>query len=94
MIKKYQLQFLEQYEGASKETIKEILFAEIAGWMLSHIRQGLSFIGEEQLVSLIDEAFKLPRFVLAKQYYADNRHRIRLQLICSENQTRTNTYSS
>lgn len=70
-IKKYQLLFLERYQGEEKEQIKEILFAEIANWLFVYVCQGVGILSDKQISDLICEALKLPRFELAKQYYSD-----------------------
>ncbi|MBQ8578265.1 MAG: glycosyltransferase family 2 protein [Clostridia bacterium] len=68
-IKKYQLRFLEQYQGTDKETVRSILYSELAGWFLCWVREGAKHLPDAELRSLIETAFRLPRFVLAREYY-------------------------
>lgn len=71
-IKKYQLLFLEHYNGEAKERIRSVLFSEIAGWFLHYVRQAYNYLDETELAVMINETLDLPRFVLAREYYAEN----------------------
>lgn len=71
-IKKYQLLYLEQYQGNSQESIKNILFSEVAGWFFHYIQQGLDYLNDEELINLINESLQLPRFIQAREYYMNS----------------------
>ena len=71
-IKKYQLSFFEQYQGEKKEVMLSILYSEIAGWFFAYIKQALDYLSEEEVIALINDALKLPRFVLAREFYLNN----------------------
>lgn len=68
-IKKYQLQFLESYQGGSTERIRNTLFSEIAGWFFVYVQQALDHLNEAELIALINDTFQYPRFMLAKEYF-------------------------
>lgn len=68
-IKKYQLLFLERYQGDSKERVRKILFSELAGWFFTYVQQALDNLNESELIALINESLQYPRFILAKDYF-------------------------
>lgn len=68
-IKKYQLLFLERYQGGSRERIRNVLFSEVAGWFFAYVQQALDNLNETELITLINETFRYPRFILARDYY-------------------------
>ena len=71
-IKKYQLQFLGQYKGKQEIKIRNVLFSEIAGWLYYYVRQGLNYISESEMKSVICKALEYPSFKLAKEYFNNN----------------------
>lgn len=70
-VKKYQIMFLERYQGDSKDSIKNTLFSEMAGWFFIYVKQALNYFKETELVEFIEEILGYPRFVLAGEYYVD-----------------------
>ena len=68
-IKKYQLLFLNSYQGNSKDAIEKHLFSEVAGWFFNYIQQALEHLNEEELVLLINDVLQYPRFILTREYY-------------------------
>lgn len=72
-IKKYQLFYLEQYQGDSKESIRKILFSEVVGWFYLYIQQGLDYLNDAELINLINESLQLPTFIQAREYYMNNK---------------------
>lgn len=68
-IKKYQLIYLDRYQGDSKDRIRATLFSEVAGWFFVYVQQALEHLNEEELVILINDALQFPRFKLAREYY-------------------------
>lgn len=68
-IKKYQLLFWERYQGGSRERIRNVLFSEVAGWFFAYVQQALDNLNETELITLINETFRYPRFILARDYY-------------------------
>lgn len=68
-VKKYQLLFLENYQGNSKKQIEKTLFSEVVGWFFYYVQQALEHLNEEDLVLLINNILKYPRFILAREYY-------------------------
>lgn len=68
-VKKYQLLHLERYQGNSKEKIEKVLYSEVAGWFFLYVQQALDHLTEKELVTLITESLRYPRFVLARDYY-------------------------
>lgn len=72
IVKKYQLLFLERRNLPDREKIRGVLFSEIAGWFLAFVRRAAEDLSHEQLVELIEKCLKLPRFILAKDYYREH----------------------
>lgn len=68
-IKKYQLLYLERYPGESKDTIKKILFSEVAGWFFIYVQQALAQLSENEVITLTNEILQYPSFLLAREYY-------------------------
>lgn len=68
-IKKYQLLYLGHYQGDSKESIQNTLFSEVAGWFFYYVQQALDYLNDAELMTLITETLRLPRFLLAREYY-------------------------
>ena len=68
-IKKYQLLFLERYQGARKDRIENVLFSEVAGWFYIYIQQALEHLSEEEVTNMINETLQYPSFVLTREYY-------------------------
>lgn len=68
-IKKYQLKYLEHYQGDYKEHIENVLFSEVAAWTFLYIQRALEYLNEAELIMLINEILSQPRFVLAREYY-------------------------
>ncbi len=73
IIKKYQLEFLEKRSQSDVDSIRSILFSEIAGWFLYYIREARKQLSDQELENLITKVLRLPRFVLAKQYYLEHK---------------------
>ena len=73
-IKKYQLQFINRYQGNKKGSIISTCFMEIAGWLFSYAKQGLSVVGEIKTKKLIAESLELSCFVVAREYFLNNSH--------------------
>lgn len=73
-IKEYQLQFIDRYQGKKKNSIISTCFMEIAGWLFSYAKQGLSAVGEAKTKKLIAESLELPCFKVAREYYLHNSH--------------------
>ena len=71
-IKKYQLLYLERYQGNSKDHIKRFLFSEVAGWFFVYVRQALNNLNESELIALINETLQYPRFMLAREFFLSN----------------------
>lgn len=74
ILKKYQLQFIEQQNHAKKDTILTNYFVEIVGWLLSYVQRGLSHIEEEELLELVQSILNLPSFKIASEYYQERSH--------------------
>lgn len=68
-IKAYQLRFLEDYPGGSKEKILDILFAEAAAWYYGLIQQALKHHSDAEVETMIVESLQLPSFVRTREYY-------------------------
>lgn len=68
-IKKYQLEYLNSYQGRLKRKIKKRLFSEVAGWFFVYIQQATKYINDSELKKLINESLKLPRIQDAREYY-------------------------
>ena len=71
-IKKYQLSYLDKYDGPNKDKIKSILFSEIAGWFFIYVQQALNHLNENEVRVLVESTLQLPRFLKAEQYYVNN----------------------
>ena len=72
IIKQYQTQFLENYNGNAKERIIRNMHGETAGWLFYYVRQAISHIEEDKLRNLIQKTLKLKAFVLSRQYFLEN----------------------
>ncbi len=70
-IKRYQLQFLEQYQGSAKKSIEKILYSEVAGWFFYYIQQATEHLSEDELADLINETLQYKNFILARNYYLE-----------------------
>lgn len=68
-IKKYQLHYLEQYEGAEIERIRNVLFSESAVWFFGHVQQAIKHMSEPEVEEMIVTYLRLPSFVLTREYY-------------------------
>ena len=68
-IKKFQLLYLDQYQGESKDAIRKTLFSEVAGWFFVYVQKTLNYLNEVELIALIEETLSQPSFVLAREYY-------------------------
>jgi hypothetical protein len=68
-IKKYQLLYLERYQGEAVQKIRSILFSELSCWFFEHIQQAIQYMSEAEIETMISAALALPRFVLARNYY-------------------------
>ena len=68
-IKKHQLTYLERYQGESKESIRDVLFSEIAGWFFIYVQQALDHLNEDELRTLINDSLSQNSFVMAREYY-------------------------
>lgn len=72
IIKKYQLEFVENRVADDCELLKNILFSEMAGWFLGFVKDAAHHLCDMELQELINSTLLLPRFKLAQQYYKDN----------------------
>ena len=70
-IKQYQLQFLRSYKGERKNDIESILYFEIAGWFYGYIKESKTYLDENARRNLIRESLELPRFQIAREYFAN-----------------------
>ena len=70
-IKKFQLMFLERWNGEGKDRIIRNLYADVAGWFFAYIQEGLKHLSEDDLKKLVEEILQLPRFKMARQYFVE-----------------------
>lgn len=48
-IKRYQIQFLKEYQGEEKDKIEDIMFAEITDWFYYYIQEARKNIDDDQV---------------------------------------------
>lgn len=68
-IKKYQLYYLDRYEGPNREKIRDTLFAESSAWFYCQIRLSMKHLSEPEVEQLILDSLRLPSFVQTREYY-------------------------
>ena len=68
-IKKYQLYYLDRYEGPQIDQMRSLLFQEAASWFYAHIQQALKHMTEEEVAANIAESLQLPSIALTREYY-------------------------
>ena len=68
-IKKYQLHYLEQYEGAETVRFRSTLFSESAVWFFGHVQQAIKHMSEPDVEKMIVSLLQFPSFVLTREYY-------------------------
>lgn len=71
-IKRYQLRFLEQYQGKSKDRMLKTLHSEVAGWFFVYIQESLDYLDDAEVRSMIMESLALPSFALSIEYYSNH----------------------
>ena len=72
IIKKHQLEFIKRREGEDTERMLRTLHAETAAWFLVYLRQARNYLTDSELEELISKTLQLPRFILAREYFADH----------------------
>lgn len=68
-IKRYQLKYLERYESKDKESIRSVLYSEMAGWFNLYVRESLNEQGREATKQMIEETLEYDTFRQARAYY-------------------------
>ena len=71
-IKKYQLRYLESYEGENSDSIRSLLFSEIAGWFRIYVKDSLNEQGREATKQMIEETLAYDTFKAAREYYRNH----------------------
>ncbi len=69
IIKKYQISFLDKWNGEKKKEVERLHHFETADWFFLHVRNSIDNIGEEATCKLIEEVLALPAFVRASEYF-------------------------
>lgn len=72
-IKQCQLFYLGRYSGDNREKIEQVLFSEVAGWFFVYVQQCLEYLDDRELYDMISDTLCLDSFILARQYYLDNK---------------------
>jgi hypothetical protein len=69
IIKRYQLLYLEDYEGTNKDYLRSLIHQETACWLGAWVKEGIKQLNEIELVDSINEILMLPSIKQARDYY-------------------------
>lgn len=69
LIKKYQLDFLEKWDGKDYVEVERLHHLECAEWLFLHIKKSLDHLNEKDLKEHIETILNLPAFVRAREYF-------------------------
>lgn len=72
ILKEYQWKFLQEWNGAYKNKVIRMHFAETAGWLYNYVQNSLKYLSEEELKQMIVDSLDLPNIKRAREYLKNN----------------------